>query len=332
MDPLAATALSAWTPIRVSTMSPDPVVEWALVDEPYADAFFEVTADRAMQHPFNQIFGRSTGLAAVSAVHAASPGIVPTGFIFHMSRSGSTLIAQMLARLSSTIVLSEPQPLDALLALRRRVPNVDDETMIGLLRAMLSALARPRGAERRLFVKFHAWHVLELPLIARTFPTVPWVFVFREPRAVLRSQRRAPGAELLAGTIDPRYLGIDADAARAAAADDYAARVLAAFCEAALAHAGAGRALFMDYAALPERVFSSLLPFFGIAPDDDESTRMRETAQLDAKSPGTPFRPRRNESEPEIERVSVRWLDAPFSRLRAEAARTRSWESWGVQQ
>ncbi len=74
---------------------------------------------------------------------------------------------------------------------------------------MVGALGRPRRAERRLFVKFHAWHVLELPFIARVFPHVPWIFVFREPRVVLRSQAANPGAEVLAGTIDPAYLGLD---------------------------------------------------------------------------------------------------------------------------
>ena len=171
----------------------EPVVDWAIVDGPFREPFFEQTADRAMQHPFNQVFTRSTPLRALEALHAQEPGIAPTGFVFHMSRCGSTLIAQMLAQLSATIVLSEAQPLDALLRLRQQ--GVDEEALIGWLRAMVSALGRPRFGEQRLFVKFHAWHVLELPLIARAFPGVPWVFVFREPRAVLRSHARIAGAE-----------------------------------------------------------------------------------------------------------------------------------------
>ena len=49
------------------------------------------------------------------------------------------------------------------------------------LRATLSVLARPRLGERRLFVKFNAWQVLELPPIARV-PRRAVVFLYREPR------------------------------------------------------------------------------------------------------------------------------------------------------
>src|SRR5438270_314368 len=139
LDPLAVAALRAWTPVRVGVKTGE--IDWALVDAPFADHFFETTAERAMQHPFNLAFGRRTPLAALDALHAKAPGVAPAGFVFHMSRCGSTLIAQMLARLSATTVLSEPQPLDALLRLRGRV---DDDTLIGWLRAMAADAGRMR--------------------------------------------------------------------------------------------------------------------------------------------------------------------------------------------
>ena len=293
-------------------------IDWALVDAPFADPFFETTAERAMQHPFNLAFGRRTPLAALDALHAKAPGVAPAGFVFHMSRCGSTLIAQMLARLSATTVLSEPQPLDALLRLRGRV---DDDTLIGWLRAMVSALAQPRNAERRLFVKWHAWHVLELPFIARAFPGVPWVFVFREPRAVLRSQARSRGAETILGTIDPVYLGLGYDTGSAMPPDEYAARVVAAFCEAALRCAGTGRSAFVEYAALPDAVFSHLLDFFGVRAGAADAERMRQVAAVDTKDVGGRRDARAEHADPsgEIDRLAAAWLDAPYAALRAAA-------------
>ena len=38
----------------------------------------------------------------------------PSGFIFHMSRCGSTVISQMLAALAEHVVVSEAGPIDAL--------------------------------------------------------------------------------------------------------------------------------------------------------------------------------------------------------------------------
>ncbi|MDB5069958.1 MAG: aspartyl/asparaginyl beta-hydroxylase [Candidatus Eremiobacteraeota bacterium] len=322
MDTLGAANLNAWTPVRIRTEGTEPVVDWALVDRPFTEPFFEQTADRALQHPFNQVFAQSTSLDVLDAAHERYPGIAPAGFIFHMSRCGSTLISQMLSRLNSTIVLSEAQPIDALLARRGRDPDGGDETSIRRLRGLIGALSRPRHGERRLFVKFHAWHVLELPLILRAFPGVPWVFVFREPRAVLRSQMLTQGWEAVPGAVDPRYLGIAAGDWHGIPVEAYAARVLAAFCESALEHAERGRASFLEYTALPDGVSSRVLPFFGIAPDDGEAERMADVARLDSKAAGSEeYGARDLRAGPEIDRAAAEWLDGPYARLRAVAAR-----------
>ncbi len=322
MDSLSAAGLAAWTPVRVYADAAEPVVEWALVGEPFGDPFFEQTADRAMRRPFNELFARRTSMAELEASFARDPGLAPSGFVFHMSRCGSTLVAQMLASVRAAVVLSEPQPIDALLRLRRRMTDLgQEEKLAGWLRALVGAMGRPHAGERHLFVKFHAWHVLELPFIARAFPSVPWAFVFREPRAVLRSQAKSVGAELVAGTIDPAYLGLDAAAAHAMAPDEYGARVLAAFCEAALRNAGTGRARFVDYAGLPGDAISGLLPFFGVAPNADDGARMRAVAALDPKSAGTTFHPSPGaENDAAVERLAAAWLDASYAALRALSA------------
>ena len=172
--------------------------------------------------------------ARSTPLHAAEPGLAPSGFVFHMSRCGSTLVSQMLARAAG-----DDRALRAAAARRAAAaapPHGGCERRApGRPAARHAERAGPaRSGERRLFVKFHAWHVLELPFIARTFPGVPWAFVFREPRAVLRSQIRSTGAELVAGNLDPAYFGLDAATAHALPPDEYGARVLAAFCTAAL--------------------------------------------------------------------------------------------------
>jgi len=319
---MAAVDLAGWTPVRVYANRGEPVVEWALVDGPFADSFFEQTANRAMQQPFNAVFARRTPIAMLEERHRNAPGLAPAGFIFHMSRCGSTLIAQTLAQLSAAIVLSEPQPLDAILCLRGATPAVPEETLIGWLRAMTSALGQPRAAEQRLFVKFNAWHVRELPLIARAFPGVPWIFTFREPRDVVRSQRRTPGAEFIGGSMNPALLGLDAGDLHALSPDEYGIRVLAGFCEAALRGKDVGRGAFVDYAGLPEATLSALPAFFGISPTPVETARMRDATQRDAKVPAQTFRQRPREPLPAgVERLIERWLDTPYAELRA-AART----------
>ncbi len=319
---MAAVDLAGWTLVRVYANRGEPVVEWALVDGPFADSFFEQTANRAMQQPFNAVFARRTPIATLEERHRNAPGLAPAGFIFHMSRCGSTLISQTLAGLSSTIVLSEPQPLDAILRLRGATPAVSEETRVGWLRAMTSALGQPRDAEQRLFVKFNAWHVRELPLIARAFPGVPWIFVFREPRDVVRSQQRSPGAEFVAGSMNPALVGLAAGDLHTLSPDEYGIRVLAAFCDAALRAKGIGRGAFFDYAGLPDATLSAVPAFFGISPTPVEMSRMSDATKRDAKNPAQTFRQRPQEPLPaDVERLIERWLDAPYAALR-NASRT----------
>lgn len=316
MDSLDVASLEPWTPIRVHGSVAEPLLDWAIVDGPFADPFFEQTVYRAMQHPFNGLFARTTPLEVVDAVADALPPGKPTGLVFHMSRCGSTLIAQMLSRLSSAVVLSEPQPLDGFLRLHR-AGGLGEELAARRLRALVRVLGRPQRGEDQLFVKLHAWHVVDLPLFARAFPDVPWVFAFREPRAVLRSQEKNPGAEIVPGTLDPRLAGIEPSALGSVSPLEYCARMLAAFCNAALAYAGTGRARCVAYDSLPDAVFSEVLPFFGVSPDASETERMRAAAMIDAKSEGDAFRPPTvRVASTEIDHLATRWLDPLYERLR----------------
>ena len=320
MDPavgsLAFASLEGWTPIRVHGSDVEPLVDWAVIDAPFVDPFFEQSVYRAMQHPFNQVFLRTTPLNVLDAFPQTPPTGEPAGFVFHMSRCGSTLIAQMLSRLSDTIVLSEPQPLDAILRLRR-AGLFDDEWAVRRLRATMGALTRACGGERRSFVKFHAWHVVDLPLIAQAFPATPWVFVFREPRAVMRSQEKNPGAEIVPLTLDPRIAGVDVRDLTSISPAEYCARVLSSFCDAALANARTGRSCFVDYAGLPGAVFSAVLPLFGVSPDADEVQRMIDVAAIDAKGDGGPYRSAANaETSGEIDGLASRWLDPVYAAMR----------------
>jgi Sulfotransferase family len=313
VDALDRESLRGWTPVRVAVRH--PAIEWAIVDRPFTDPFFEQTAHVAMQHRFNQIFARRTPLDILDEL-GAEPVRAPAGLIVHMSRCGSTLITQMLARLPNVVVLSEPQPFDGLLRLRDRGHADADKTLVRRLRGLMRALA-PDSDEPRVVVKLHAWHVLELSLLARACPQTPVVFVFREPRGVLRSQARNAGAEVLAGTIDPAYAGIR-DAAELAR-PDYGARVLAAMCEAALRHAATGEMLFVDYETLPDAVFTRVLPFLGLPFSGADESVLREIARNHTKREGERFRPDAALVGPALDAQAARWLDAPYAALRALA-------------
>ena len=75
---------------------------------------------------------------------------------------------------------------------------------------MVAAFGRRRGGrERHYFIKLDSWHTLALPLFRRAFPSVPWVFLYRDPVEVLVSQMRQRGAQTVAEIIPPSFYGID---------------------------------------------------------------------------------------------------------------------------
>jgi hypothetical protein len=278
-----------WLPIAVAAEAGSIAVDWARFGpEPLRGSFYEMDIRRALWLPFNRAFRYRTGLADLIARAETLDSRTPDGFIFHMSRCGSTLVAQMLAALSDSIVIAEAPPIDAIVQFGRNLPEDD---AIGPLRAMVAALGRQRsGRERRYIVKLDCWHTLALPLFRRAFPRVPWLFLYRDPAEVLVSQMRQRGMQMVPQFLPPGFYGIDA-ADVGALDEDYCARVLAAVCQATLDHRRLGGGLFLNYRDLPGAVGTTILPHFGLSCSDDELATMQHRAVANAKSPGVTFTP-----------------------------------------
>ena len=147
--------LGGWTPIRVYWQDDEPMVDWCLLgDERFSDPFFDQTIDRCLRSPFRMLFRHQTPVAALGDVVGPRPSVPPAGFVFHMSRCGSTLVSQMLAAHREHIVISEAGPIDTVLRSHRRRPGIDDEQRIEWLRGLLAAYGQPGcGPAQRLFVE-----------------------------------------------------------------------------------------------------------------------------------------------------------------------------------
>jgi hypothetical protein len=286
--PIAGSALPPrdWLPIAVAAHSGAIYVDWARFSaEPPRNAFCEDDIRRALCLPFNRAFRYRTGLHDLIARAETADSLKPSGFIFHMSRCGSTLAAQMLAALSDSIVISELAPLDAVMQLGRGLPEDD---AVQALWAMITAFGRKRaGRERRYVLKLDCWHTLFLPLFRRAFPDVPWVFLYRDPVEVLVSQMRRRGMHTVPQILPPSLYGIAA--AESMTQEDYCARVLAAVCRAVTDHHGMGGGLILNYRELPDAVGTAIMPHFGISCGDEERQSMQCVARQDAKSPAFSF-------------------------------------------
>ena len=269
-----------WAPARFFDREGQAWAEWVHTGgRRFAEPFFEDTVRACLQLPFARFSRCEAPLPAEDGARE------PNGFLFHMSRCGSTLVAQMFNALPGVAVFSESPPVDQAI----QAGNAE------WLRRLVIAL----GSGGPFLVKLDAWHIHSLPLIREAFPSVPWVFLYRDPAEVLHSHLLGPGRQCVPGMVDAATLRVDPAECPVWDLAGWAARVIAAICRSAVTARGEAGGLFVDYAELPGAAMTRVAPHFGIRLEDADRDRIRAMARFDAKNPGIPFtapaRPPRDE-------------------------------------
>lgn len=323
---VSAHQLTGWIPIRIYWKERRPLVDWCWVGtRRFTEPFFDHTIEGCLRLPFANLCRPQTPIDMLRERHAIDPGLQPRGFIFHLSRCGSTLVSQMLAALPQNVVISEAGSIDMVLRAKFREPSLTDEERADWLRWMVSALAQRRtGDEERLFIKFDSWSVLDFPLISRAFPGVPWIFLYRNPIEVLVSQLAHRGAHMVPGGIEPELFGMRLDEVFKMQPEEYCARVLARLCEAALQHHQSSGGMMVNYEQLPDAVWNRVADFFGAEVSDADLQAFRRVAKLDAKNPALGFesdsQAKQKKASDAVRVASARWLAPLYEQL--EAARS----------
>ncbi len=312
---------SGWFPARLTWAETggEAELDWVQFDGPrFEDAFLEETIQACMRRPFNLMFRRRTGLQVLEPWAERSPGIVPTGFVFHVSRCGSTLLAHLLRQLPDGLVLSEPGPVDAIVRANAGRSRLSRARQVALLRAMVSALGQKRThGQARLFIKFDAWNVLHLDLIREAFPETPWVFLYRDPLEVLVSAVGQRGLHTQPHVLPPSVFGLEAEAA-AGPAEDYCARVLASIYRAGLEGCATGRGILLHYPELPLAAWTRVLPHFGLEPTENVIALLQSAAGFNPKQ-GADFVPdaarKRAEASSRTRAACDRWMRPVYGEL-----------------
>jgi hypothetical protein len=316
-----ATDLAGWTPINLAWRPEGARVDWCrLGDTRFTEPFFEQTIATALRHPARLLFRRQTPVAALEALQNDPSSLPPRGFIFHLSRCGSTLASQLLAALPQNLVLSEAPPIDQLLNAQRYDSTLTRERRLAQIRGLIHVLGRPRHRdERHLFIKFDSWHGLDLPLIHEAFPDVPWIFLYRDPIEIMVSQHRQRGTQMIPGIVNPWLFGFDPAAVAQMSLDEYCARVLARISVAVAMQARLGRGRLVNFTELPAVLWESLGEFFGVEWTQDDVARMQRGSLADAKNPTLSHADDRaakqREAGAEIHRLADEVLREPYAHL-----------------
>jgi len=81
-------------PFRLRHGEPGLRVDWChLGSVRFTEPFFDQTVNQCFRHPADVLFQPETSMSALGELHERRAGLAPSGFIFHASRSGSTLVS-----------------------------------------------------------------------------------------------------------------------------------------------------------------------------------------------------------------------------------------------
>jgi len=249
-----------------------------------AEPFFQQTVERAKTDSNRrELF---TEFDVLLQLEKQLDSVPPTGFIFHSSRCGSTLVANACRAINNSIVLSEANAIDKLIARFITDPgDVKTSLYSVLLRGVVNALAQRRtGNEEHLFIKFSCCSFAQIERIRRIWPNVPWLFLYRDPVETIVSNLRDVPPWLLDN--DRRVLasivGTPADEVAGMPLEEQCARTIGSLFSTAHRLANAGQ-LLLNYKQLSVSVISSVLSFFKVSPSTAELETIERANHLYSK-------------------------------------------------
>ena len=281
--PPQSTGGEDWLPVRADMDGRGmPSIEWLdMGGQDLAAPFFSQSVQaRLLAAP--DAARRHTALTALGE----GDSLPLQGMIFHLSRCGSTLVTQMLATLDSTLVLSEPDPLNDLLG--PAWSGVPDGVRQDIVSAMMASLTKKRGAAQTgALVKLSSWNTIFGALLPESLGALPRVFVYRDPLEVMVSLLAEP----------PTWMDLKADPMIASwltgcppamigwmGREEYCARVLARILS-AVWNSRERRWLLVNYSELPGAVIDRIAAHLGLTPTTEQTQRMMAATRVHAKDP-----------------------------------------------
>ena len=120
------------------------------------------------------------------------------GFLFHSARCGSTLLCNTLDTYNDCFVVRESGVVNKLL----NDPCLSSEQKKQLLHVIVNSYCEyAQSLGTKCVIKFSSHCVFHLPFLLAEFPSVPWIYLFRDPRAVLYSLLKSQPKWLSAGFV-----------------------------------------------------------------------------------------------------------------------------------
>ena len=276
-----------WLPVDAVVVDGRPGLWWMdMSGVSLTEPFFQQTVERARAE--NNQGEQFTEFDVLLQLEKVLDSVPPTGFIFHSSRCGSTLVANACRGITNSIVLSEANAIDKLIA--RFITDapqgsVKESIYSVLLRAVVHALGqRQTGSEQHLFIKFSCCSFAQIERIKRIWPRVPSLFLYRDPVETIVSNINSVPPWLV--DDDRRVLASITGASPAEVEEmrieELCARTIGSLFSIANRVAD-DNTMLVDYNQLSVPVISSVLRFFKVSPSADEMLAIERASGVYSK-------------------------------------------------
>ena len=318
-------SLKGWLPVDAVVVEGRPGLSWLdMHDVALAEPFFQQTVDRVrVENGRRELF---TEFDTLLQLEKTLDSIPPTGFIFHSSRCGSTLVANACRAINNSIILSEPPALDKLIArLITDAPEHSPKSAIYsvFIRGLVHALAQRRlGTEQHLFIKFACCSFSQIDRIRRIWPNVPWLFLYRDPIETIVSNMKSVPPWLV--DDDRRVLASISATSPAEVAEmsleELCARTIGSLYSTAHRLANDG-GMLLNYSQLSVPVISSVLKFFNVTPANEEIDRIARTSRSYSKEASATrdfvqdSDAKQRQASDLVREVAEAWAIEPYRRL-----------------
>ena len=281
-DTVTADMAGIWLPRRYHTRSQR--LHWCLPDGPPTEPFHDEYLSRCWQRSaLDQLVTPQSTLRALAACVGRVPKAQPAGFIFHLSRCGSTLLSGCLSELDDAVVFSESPVLTEVLldpALSPQDKRAHVECLIDLKASLFS--------RRRVVVKWNAWDIFQWDLLRGLYPAVPVVALVRDPVEILASHHALAGRHMSGDPslvcVAPVFL-----ASTGSSVLEHRIRVLEGLMQAMVRLIALPGTAHLDYRQLDGDTVMQIAGMFGLGCGAAEQSRMAQRGQSNAKFPGTRF-------------------------------------------
>ena len=322
--------LKGWLPVDAVVVDGRPGLWWMeMADVSLREPFFQQTVERAKTDKRGELFTEFDVLLQLEKVLESVP---PTGFIFHSSRCGSTLVANACRAIANSIVLSEAPAIDKLIArffTDAAEGSVKESIYSVFVRGVVHALGQRRhGNEQHLFIKFACTSFAQIERITRIWPHVPWLFLYRDPIETIVSNVNDPPSWLL--DDDWRVLasitGVSPVEVAAMSLEERCARSIGSFYSHVIALAN-DKSMLLNYNQLSVTVISSVVEFFKVSPSTQELEAIARTSGVYSKevSRTRPFEADANAKQKLasdlVREMAARWSNEPYQRLEQKRLR-----------